>query len=97
MSRQFDFDGANLAKAIQLTFKQRGTTLPVEIEAFKESFIEAKQGQWEAFWRRLQQEHVPVSFSDVTASVERFLSPVITAISSGKPWSAKWATPGPWY
>ena len=31
LSRQFDFDGAKLAMAIQLTFEQRGTKLPLEI------------------------------------------------------------------
>jgi len=43
LSRQFDFDGAQLAKAIQLTFEQRGTTLAEDISAFESSFIAEKQ------------------------------------------------------
>jgi len=62
LSRQFDFDGAKLAEAIRLTFERRGTALPTEIEAFTEPFIDAKQIQWTTFWKRLQQDHVPVSF-----------------------------------
>ena len=97
LSRQFDFDGPRLAEAIQLTFDQRSTALPAEVEAFTESFIDAKQVQWTAFRRRLQQDHVPASFRTITASLERFLSPVVAALSSGKPRPKNWAAPGPWF
>jgi len=97
LSRQFDFNGVILSEAIRLTFDQRSTALPTEIEAFTELFINAKQVQWAAFWRRLQQDHVPVSFREVTASVERFLSPVVAALSSSKPSPINWTAPGPWF
>jgi predicted nucleotidyltransferase component of viral defense system len=97
LSRLFDFDGAKLAEAIRLTFKQRGTALPAAIQAFTEPFIEAKQTQWAAFCKRLQQDHVPTSFREVTASVDRFLSPIVTALSSGKPSPTNWTAHGPWF
>ena len=97
LSRQFDFDGVRLAEAIRLTFDQRGTELPAEIEIFTESFIDEKQVQWTAFYRRLHQDYVPTSFREVTASVDRFLSPIIAALSSGKPCPTNWTAPGPWF
>ena len=96
LSRQFDFDGTKLAEAIRLTFEQRGTTLPAKIEAFTQPFIEAKQTQWAAFWKRLQQDHVPTSFREIMASVDRFLSPIVAALSSGKPSPTNWTAPGAW-
>ncbi|MBL0714421.1 MAG: nucleotidyl transferase AbiEii/AbiGii toxin family protein [Desulfosarcina sp.] len=96
LSRQFDFDGVNLTEAIRLTFGQRGTKLPLEIEAFAEPFIEAKQIQWVAFCKRLQQDHVPTSFGEITASLDRFLSPITAALFSGTPSPKNWAAPGPW-
>ena len=96
LSRQFDFDGAKLAEAIRLTFERRGTALPTEIEAFTEPFIDAKQIQWTTFWKRLQQDHVPVSFREVTTAVDGFLTPVVAAISSGKPSPTNWIASGPW-
>ncbi len=96
LSRQFDFDGAKLAEAIRLTFEKRGTALPTEIEAFTEPFIDAKQIQWTTFWKRLQQDHVPVSFREVTTAVDGFLTPVVAAISSGKPSPTNWIASGPW-
>ena len=96
LSRQFDFDGAELAEAIRLTFERRGTALPAEIAAFTEPFISAKQTQWAAFWKRLGQDHVPASFGEIVAQVDGFLSPIVAALSSGKPNPTKWTAPGPW-
>ena len=96
LSRQFSFDGVKLAEAIRRTFERRGTTLPPEIEVFAEPFIVAKQTQWAAFWKRLQQNHVPSSFREITASVNRFLSPIVAALSSDKPSPTNWTAPGPW-
>ncbi|MBW2648005.1 MAG: nucleotidyl transferase AbiEii/AbiGii toxin family protein [Deltaproteobacteria bacterium] len=96
LSRQFDFDGAKLAEAIRLTFERRGTPLPTKIEAFTEPFIDAKQIQWTTFWKRLQQNQVPVSFREVTTAVDGFLALVIAAISSGKPCPTNWMASGPW-
>ncbi len=58
LSRQFDFDGTQLAEAIRLTFKQRGTSLPDKIDAFQESFITAKQVQWTYMVRPVLQEKI---------------------------------------
>lgn len=96
LSRQFSFDGPRLTDAIRLTFERRGTRLPVEIDAFTELFIEAKQTQWAAFRKRLGQEHVPVSFKEIVASVDSFLSPIAVVCSSGKQISTNWTAPGPW-
>ena len=84
LSRQFDFDGMKLTEAIRLTFERRGTVMPIEIEAFNEAFISAKQIQWSAFWKRLQEDHVPVSFRDIVSAVKIFLVPVASAISQEK-------------
>ena len=96
LSRQFDFDGARLTEAIRLTFERRGTKLPLEVEAFAEPFIEAKQSQWMTFCKRLQQDHVPTSFKEISASLDSFLSPITTALFSGTPCPKNWIAPGPW-
>lgn len=96
LSRQFDFDGTRLAEAIRLTFERRGTILPTEVEAFDKAFIRAKQIQWSAFWKRLQQDHVPNSFHDIVSAVELFLAPLTFSISQGNPKPVRWTSPGPW-
>jgi hypothetical protein len=96
LSRQFDFDGTRLADAIRLTFERRGTELPSEIEAFTEFFINSKQTQWVAFWKRLQQPNTPAKFNEVVVALSDFLSPIVAAISSGKPKPRIWPASGPW-
>lgn len=96
LSRQFDFDGAILAEAIRLTFEQRGTALPAVIDAFTGSFIDAKQIQWAAFWKRLRQQQIPDSFNDIATLVSGFLTPIVAAISTDKSIPANWIPPGPW-
>lgn len=59
-------------------------------------FDGAKQTQWTAFWKRLQQDHVPAAFREITSAVERFLAPLASAISADNPEPTKWTAPGPW-
>ncbi len=96
LARLFDFDGAILTEAIRQTFEHRGTQIPSKIEAFSDSFIDSKQGQWAAFWKRLNQEHVPKIFQDIVIVVKGFLFPVISSYSSKKSNPGKWKAPGPW-
>ena len=96
LSRQFNFDGAKLAEAIRLTFERRGTVLPANIEAFNKTFIDSKQVQWTAFWKRIQQDHIPALFNDIVSALEIFLSPPASEFSQGNLKLASWTAPGPW-
>ncbi len=96
LSRCFDFEGTKLSEAIRLTFERRETPLPETIIIFTEDFIAQKDVQWKAFWKRLQQGHVPDSFADVMKTTNEFLSPLAKALSSGTPFTKNWIAPGPW-
>ena len=96
LAREFDFDGSRLVTAVRLTFEQRGTALPSEVDAFTQSFIDAKQLQWSAFRKRLKQDRIPESFGVIVASVREFVSPVVAALSCGRASPGNWASPGPW-
>ena len=61
-----------------------------------DSFIDSKQGQWTAFWKRLNQEHVPKKLRDIVIGIKEFLSPAISYFSSEKSNPGKWKAPGPW-
>ena len=87
LSRQFRFKLSNLAEAVRLTFKQRGTELNQPIEAFSADFISSRSGMWAVFHKRLKQGHVPASFQDIATEVESFLAPVINGYSEEKEWT----------
>ncbi len=96
LSRHFSFEGSTLAEAIRLTFEQRGSTLTADITAFEDSFATAKQVQWAAFCKRMQQDHIPKVFTEIVTEVERFLSPIAAANCSGQPFSKDWAAADTW-
>ena len=96
LSRQFEFNGSYLTEAIRLTLQQRGTELPDEIVIFSHAFIKSKQGQWVAFRKRLEQDHVPADFGVVILEIGTFLNPVITALSSDSTFSGHWLPSGAW-
>ena len=96
LSRRFDFNGPELAEAIRRTFERRGTPVPLEIVAFTRPFINDKETQWAAFRKKLSQDHVPISFEEVVTSLDRFLSPIIAALASGRSGAKTWTAPGPW-
>ncbi len=96
LSRQFDFDGSRLAEAIKLTFNHRGTPISEMVPAFTKAFATAKQAQWAAFHKRLQQDNVPLSFADVVTLVDEFLSPVISSIVTSTKTPARWTASGSW-
>ena len=66
------------------------------VEAFAEPFISAKQTQWTAFRTRLEQDHVPAAFEDIVTQVDRFLSPIVVALTTGRRAPQQWRAPGPW-
>jgi len=96
LSRQFGFERAKLAEAIRLTFKRRGTTLPIVIDAFEEDFVAAKQIQWAAFCRRLKQDHLSTSFQVIVSDVASFLAPIASSIPQGSFTFSTWEPAGPW-
>lgn len=96
LSRQFDFDGSQLLQAMQLTFEQRGTPLANEVDAFQAQFVAEKQVQWTAFYKRLDQEHLPMAFADIVAQVASFLAPVIEAACARQAFNKEWAAAIGW-
>lgn len=90
LSERFDFDGAKLSEAIRRTLEHRGTTVSEPIVPFTEEFAAAKQVQWAAFCKRLGQERTPTEFVRVVVAIEKFLAPLVFALSNQKPAPTTW-------
>ena len=98
LSRQFDFHGATLAKAIESTFTHRRTEISGAPVALTPAFAEdqVKQTQWRAFVRKSRIPDAPPELAGVVEALTRFLGPVASALASGKPFTMMWKAPGPW-
>jgi predicted nucleotidyltransferase component of viral defense system len=98
LSRQFEFDGATLASAIEKTFFQRGTTVTPEATAFLPGFASdaTRATQWQAFLRKSRLQDAPDDLATVVQAIATFLAPPTLAISEGRTLEAVWRAPGPW-
>lgn len=98
LSRQFDFDGATLSKAIQATFARRGTVLTADPTAFTSDFYEdtQKQAQWRAFVARTRLDGAPDTLRGAVQPIRDFLGPVAQAGAADRKFTMRWKAPGPW-
>ncbi len=98
ISRQFDFDGSILAKAIKKTFSKRGTKSPAEPLALTDAFAKdaTKASQWRGFVRRNRLSEAPKDLAEVIVSIGAFLKPISESLAAGHVFKSIWKAPGPW-
>lgn len=98
ISRQFDFDGSVLAKAIKKIFSTRGTKIPAEPLALTDAFAKdaTKATQWRGFVRRNRLSEAPKDLAEVIASIGAFLKPISESLAAGHVFKSIWKAPGPW-
>ena len=98
LSRTFDFRGKMLAEAVEKTFENRNTPIPIEPTVFNPSFVndEAKKIQWQGFIRKAKLSDAPEAFEDVVAVVKVFLEPLVASLAERRPFRSIWNAPGLW-
>ena len=98
LSRQSNFMGKTLEKAIKTTFSIRSTGIPPVPTAFTHDFSmdPIKDAQWKAFIRKNRLINIPKDFHKIVADVTMFLRPVVESITSKRPFQSSWKAPGPW-
>ncbi len=96
--RQFDFNGATLAKAILKTFSTRRTKIPAEPLALTDTFAKeaTKAAQWRGFLRKNRLSGAPKDLAEVIMSIGAFLKPISERLAAGHPFKSIWKAPGPW-
>jgi hypothetical protein len=99
LARDFPFDGPQLCRAIQATFRRRKTTLPNEPPlALTAAFGSdgAKVKQWEAFIRKGRLDAGGLTLEGVCSFLHSFLMPPCQAMAGDMPFASHWAPGGPW-
>jgi hypothetical protein len=99
LSQQFDFDGANLVRAIGATFRRRRAVLPNELPiGLSIEFVSdtGKQSQWDAFVRRSRLDTKEINLETVVKVIADFMMPPSIAAAEGKAFLLRWTPGGPW-
>ncbi len=96
LSQTFDFGGAKLQKAVEMTFVRRKTEISAAPTAFTKEFWENRQkiNQWTAFRDRLN-VLAPENLNEVGTTISSFLTPVLNAIREKSKFNMKWQN-GEW-
>jgi hypothetical protein len=96
LARQFDFEGPVLQKAVQATFKRRGTAILENPTALSSTFAESpeKLAQWRAFISRSRLKTAVPDLQVLVADLRHFLLPL--AENRKTPFDQVWKAPGPW-
>lgn len=98
LARNYEFDGAMLARAITGTFHHRHTPVEVSPVCFASTFAHnpARAAQWRAFVRNARLSNVPAEFAEVVAVVAGFARPVLEVVATGQAFHETWRNSGPW-
>lgn len=99
LSQQFDFDGANLVRAIEATFRRRRAVLPNELPiGLSIEFVSdaGKLSQWNAFVRRSRLDTKEINLETVVKVIADFMMPPSIAAAEGKAFLLRWTPGGPW-
>ena len=98
LSRQFDFAGKTLHKAIKATFSTRSTVIPSVPTAFTPAFSRdpIKEAQWKAFIRKNRLVDISQDLYNIVTDVAVFLMPIVESVINKQPFGSSWKAPGPW-
>ena len=85
------------AEAITATFKNRQTPIPAEEpQAFSAEFVRAHRIQWNAFVKKIGEEHLTDAFGKVIEDLGIFAMPAFRALTSGAKLTRQWKAESGW-
>jgi len=99
MTRQFEFNGANIASAIKKTFNNRKTEIPHKKPLFADEIYDEKSDRqmlWSAFLKKGDIRHAPETLSVTAREIESFLIKPIMALNDNVAFDKTWKQPKGW-
>lgn len=99
LSRDFEFDGATLVRAVAATFQRRRSlppTVPPLALTAEFGADPTKMTQWDAFVRKGKFATDPMKLEAVITALCNFLMPISKAAATEDAFSATWSPSGPW-
>lgn len=96
-SAHLDFNSKTLLEAISATFENRQTPIPAEEpQAFSAEFVRAQRIQWNAFVKKIGEEHLTDVFGKVIGDLGIFAMPAFRALASGANLTRQWKAESGW-
>jgi len=98
LSRNFDFSGEVLSRAVKETLKKRQYELEKTSVEFLDTFAgdEQKNSQWKSFLEKTKLDDAPDSFANVVHAIRLFIQPIADSLAGDVKFRSIWTAPGPW-
>jgi hypothetical protein len=98
LSRQFEFEGAVLAKAVSGTFKSRDRAINPRPAGLTSTFYTdpSHQSQWKAFVKRNRLVNAPDSLETTVKAIGKFVFPILDGLTGAAPPPSRWIPSGSW-
>ena len=96
-SKHLDFNDGTLFKAVDATFKNRKTTIPIgEVAAFTAAFAERHRVQWNAFAKKVGEDDLVDAFERIAEDIRIFAMPVFVWLARGHSTAQNWKAGRGW-
>ena len=96
-SKHLDFADGTLCKAVDATFKNRKTTIPIgEVRAFTTAFAERHRVQWNAFAKKVGEDDLVDAFDRIAEDISTFAKPVFVWLARGDTTARHWKAGRGW-
>jgi hypothetical protein len=96
-SKHLDFNADTLLRAIDATFKNRDTDVPIDqVEAFTAAFAEGHRVQWNAFIRKIGDGELVDEFERVVNDIKIFAMPALHSLTGGETLTKHWKAGRGW-
>lgn len=96
LSRNFDFSGEVLSRAVKETLKKRQYELEKTSVEFLDTFAgdEQKNSQWKSFVEKTKLDDAPDSFANVVHAIRLFIQPIADSLAGDVKFRSIWTAPG---
>jgi len=96
-SKYLNFDSENLLNAIDATFHNRDTALPVgAVESLTAKFAEGHRAQWNAFVRKIGEDQLTDEFTKIVGDLSSFAAPLLVLLARGEKPKCVWSAGSGW-
>jgi predicted nucleotidyltransferase component of viral defense system len=96
-SRHLNFNEGTLLRAVDATFRNRGTSFPTEdVEALTTAFADGHLVQWNAFVKKIGESDLVDAFGGVVDDLKIFAMPLLHSLARGEAFLQKWKAGQGW-
>lgn len=95
-SRHLELSGDTLASAIEATFRNRKTSVPMVLDALTSRFADEHRAQWNAFAKKIGEDSLRDELGRIIEDLNVFVHPLLQSLTTGEKLRDRWTAQTGW-